>query len=143
MADFIDEATSNEMAGRFVRRVAEGEAVYWLRTSKGCAQSESNHYTDDAGEPRAVLLFFSDAAYARAVQQAQYPTYEVARMDLFDFLYRWLAGMTRDGIVAGVNWRSDLCGPERDPFELCGAIEEALPLEVRAAYQTRHAKEAR
>jgi hypothetical protein len=143
MADFIDEATSNEMAERFVRRVAEGEAVYWLKTSSGCAQSESNRYTDDEGEPRPVLLFFSDAAYARAVQQAQYPAYHLAQMDLFDFLYRWLAGMTHDGVVAGVNWRADLCGPERDPFELCGAIEEALPLEVRAAYRERHGRAAR
>jgi hypothetical protein len=143
MPDFIDQATSNEMAERFVRRVAEAEGVYWLRTSNGCAQSESNHYTDGEGEPRPVLLFFSDAAYARAVQKAQYPDYEVAQMDLFDFLYRWLAGMTRDGVIAGVNWRADLCGPERDPFELCGAIEEAIPPEVRAAHQERRAKGAR
>jgi Protein of unknown function (DUF2750) len=137
MADFIDEATSNEMAERFVRRVAEAEAVYWLRTSNGCAQSESSHYSDDEGEPRPVLLFFSDAAYARAVQKTQYPDHELAQMALFDFLYRCLAGMSRDRVVAGLNWRADLCGPERDPFELCGAIEEALPPEVRTAHQER------
>lgn len=142
MADFIDEATSNAMAERFVRRIAEGEAVYWLKAPDGCAQSESNHHTDDEGEPRPVLLFFSDAAYARAVQQAQYPAYDVAQMHLFDFLYRWLAGMTRDGLVAGVNWRADLCGPERDPFELCGAVEAALPPDVRAAYDERQGQSA-
>jgi hypothetical protein len=141
MAEFIDEATSSEMAERFVRRVAEAGVVYLLKTSNGYAQSESNDLTDDEGEPRSVLLFFSDAGYARAVQRAQYPDYEVAQMPLFDFLYRWLAGMSGEGVVAGVNWRADLCGPERDPLELCGAIEEALPPEVRAAHRERREQE--
>jgi hypothetical protein len=140
MADFIDETTSNEMAERFVRRVAEAGVVYWLRTSDGCAQSESNDQTDDEGEPRPVLLFFSDAGYARVVQKAQYPAYEVAQMTLFEFLDRWLAGMSADGAIAGLNWRADLCGPERDPFELCGAIERALPPEVRAAHKEQREK---
>ena len=51
--------------------------------------------------------------------------------------------MPRDGVVAGVNWRADPCGPERGPFKLCSSIEGALPLEIRAAYEELHAKGAR
>jgi hypothetical protein len=117
VADFIDEATSNELAERFVRRVAERGVVYLLRISSGCAQSESNRQVDDKGEPTPVLLFFSDAAYARAVKNAQYPEYVVAQMALFD-----------------------LCGPERDAFELRAAINDALPPEVRVAHKKESEK---
>ncbi|MCW8877448.1 MAG: DUF2750 domain-containing protein [Kangiellaceae bacterium] len=35
-------------------------------------------------------------------------------MSLFDF-FRWLAGMSDDGIAAGTNWTGDLVGLECDP----------------------------
>jgi hypothetical protein len=133
----IDEATSNEMAERFARRVAETGVVHWLKSARGCAQSTSNDYVGDDDAPLPVLLFFSDAAYARAVQKAHYAEYEVAEMDLFDLLYRWLPGMAKDGVAAGVNWRADLCGPEREPSKLRSAIDEMLPAETRAAHKAR------
>ncbi len=135
---FIDTVTSDEMAERFVKRVAEGSSVFWLRSKDGAATSESNELVDPDGNARVILLFFSDAAYARSVQQSEYRDHEVAELALFDFLFRWLPGMTADGVLAGLNWRADLCGPEREPFDLRTAIEQRLPAEVRAAHAERY-----
>lgn len=134
MAEFIDEAASNEMADRFLDRVVDSGVVFWLTSASGAAQSESTRFVDADDTPLPVLLFFSDAAYARAVQGAHYTKYEVAQMPLFDFLYRWLPGMSGDGVAAGLNWRADLCGPERDPLKLREAIDYLLPAHVRSAH---------
>ncbi|MDB6132703.1 MAG: hypothetical protein JWM59_946 [Verrucomicrobiales bacterium] len=36
-------------------------------------------------------------------------------MDLFDFWFRWLPGISGDGILAGTNWDGELRGVECDP----------------------------
>ena len=92
---------------------------------------------DEDDELLPVLLFFSDAAYARAVQRAQYPSHEVEQMSLFDFLFRWLPGMSADGVAAGLSWRADPCGPERDPLKTRETIDALLPDEVRRAFEER------
>jgi hypothetical protein len=47
-------------------------------------------------------------------------------MPLFDFMYRWLPGMSGDGVLAGPNWIGDLIGLELDPFQFREAIESAM-----------------
>jgi hypothetical protein len=104
---------------RFIGRVVESETVWYLASENGTAFCESNSEEDeDQEEPPTVLLFFSDAAYARRSQNQHFAGYQVTRMDLFDFLYRWLPGMTDDRILAGPNWSGDLVGLEI-PAYLC------------------------
>ena len=57
---------------------------------------------------------------------------------MFDFLYRWLPGMTGDGVLAGVNWNGDLCGDGVDPFELRNEIEEHMSSRLREEYEENH-----
>lgn len=47
-------------------------------------------------------------------------------MSLFDFLFRWLVGMSDDGVAAGTNWIGDLVGLEFDPQDLKDGVEEAM-----------------
>jgi hypothetical protein len=42
----------------------------------------------------------------RVARQAKsLPEYAPVEITLFDFLFRWLAGMERDGVMAGTNWK--------------------------------------
>ena len=117
----LDSRSSAENHRRFVERVTESEIVFYLTNESGVANSVSN---DD--EAIQVLPFWSDAAYARRAADAFDDPYEVETIDLFDFLYRWLPGMTGDSVLAGVNWNGDLTGDEVEPFDLRTEIEHCL-----------------
>ncbi len=56
-------------------------------------------------------------------------------MSLFDFLFRWLPGMSGDGVLAGPNWNHDLVGVELDPYELRVQIDAALTPKQAAAHK--------
>lgn len=128
-----DTATCQENYRRFVQRsVASGE-VWILSSETGAATCESNEY--DGAD---VILFFSDAAYARRAQSQSFPDYEPKRLDLFDMLFRWLPGMSQDGVFAGPGWTGDLVGLEFDPFELREELERHLSLEQRARFAERY-----
>lgn len=90
--------------------------------------------------PRDVYLFFSDRAYARAVLRETWPDsphFEARSIALFDFLYRWLPGMARDGHLVGTNWTGDLIGLEHEPKNVQAAIVEKLPADVSDRYRRK------
>jgi hypothetical protein len=124
-------------ADRFVRRVVKSEIVWYLSSDVGVAYCESND--DESGdEPAAVLLFFSDEAYARRAQTRQFSDHEVTSMSLFDFLYRWLPGMTGDGVLAGPNWSGDLIGLEVQAFPVRERIDRIMTREHLKRYQKQY-----
>ena len=122
---------------RFVKRVSDTEIVWYLNSDSGAASCESNEDTEE-GEPLTTLLFFSDEAYAKRCQKAHYLDHQVLSMPLFDFLFRWLPGMSGDGVLAGPNWNQDLVGLELDPFELRESIELALSSEQTEAHMIQY-----
>lgn len=106
--------------------------VWGVRSKSGFQSCESNE--DDA---RRVLLFWSDAAYARRAISRDYPECEAASIDLFSFLYRWLPGMHDDNVLVGPNYTADLCGLELEPLELQDHLLEAMPPDVFGEYRAR------
>ena len=128
-----DSATCQENYRRFVQRVVVAGEAWILSSNNGAASCESNHH-DDAD----VILFFSDAAYARRAQSQSFPDHEPERMDLFDLLYRWLPGMSQDGVLAGPNWTGDLVELEFDPFKLREELESQLSAEQRTRFAERY-----
>ncbi|RYD70539.1 MAG: DUF2750 domain-containing protein, partial [Verrucomicrobiaceae bacterium] len=60
--------------------------------------------------------------------------HETRAMPLFEFLFRWLPGMSGDGVLAGLDWNQDLVGLELDPFELRERIEAELTPAQSAAH---------
>jgi hypothetical protein len=111
---------------RFITRVAKADVVWYLASESGPAISFSNADLEAEEEPTKVLLFFSDLGYAKRAQVASFPRHRASSMQLFDFMYRWLPGMSRDGVLAGPNWTADLTGLELDAFELRKAISAAM-----------------
>jgi hypothetical protein len=118
---------------RFIERVIESETVWLLHHgTDGVAYCESNDYED---EEIAVIMFWSDRAYAARTQKQSLPEFEPAEISLFDFLFKWLRGMADDGALAGANWTGDLIGLETDPEDLQEEIVEQMPPEMIARYQ--------
>jgi hypothetical protein len=131
-----DTADCEADVRRFAKRVAGSEVVWYLSSGDGPAVCESNDGDEEGeGESREVILFFSDEAYARRCQGSHYEDHEIASMTLFDFLFRWLPGMSGDGVLAGPNWNQELIGLEVDPFELRERIEAELTPAQAAAHE--------
>ena len=118
---------------RFVERAAQNEVVWYLGSDEGVAFCDSDA-DDSDGLPMSVMLFYSDEAYARRCQAANFEDHEVRSMPLFDFLYQWLPSMTADEALVGPNWTQDLAGLELDAFELRERIEAALTEEQQESY---------
>ena len=129
----LDSATVEQNFQRFVERIVEKESVFYLANPDGVANSVSN---DD--EETVILMFWSDRAYATRAKGAFEEEFEEIEMELFDFLYRWLPGMSGDGVLAGPNWNGDLVGKEIDPYELREIIEEKMPSSLITSYEHKY-----
>jgi hypothetical protein len=130
-----DRADSEADKRRFVQRVAAAEIVWALKDGNGFAWCESNEEED-----REVLVFWSDRAYAARAGKTEFPKHEVVTIPLFDFLFRWLPGMSDDQVLAGPNWTGDLTGLEVDPDALLEELMDRLSDEKRAEYLDRFKK---
>ncbi len=128
----LDNATVENNFQRFINRVIESETVFYLSNENGVANSVSN---DDA--EAGILMFWSDRAYASRASEVFEENYEETKMELFDFLYRWLPGMSGDNVLAGPNWNGDLIGREIDPFELRELIEDKMPKNLLVQYEAK------
>lgn len=128
----LDLSSSASADIKFISRVIDSEAVYLLSGEDGVAGSVSN----DEDE-KTILLFWGDAEGAQRVQQNGFENFEIEQITLFDFLYRWLSGMSEDDVLVGVNWDQDLVGTEAEPFELAEAIGETIPASLASAYEAK------
>ena len=129
----LDSATVESNFQIFIERIIEKESVSYLSNSDGVANSVSND-----NEDIVILLFWSDRAYATRAKDNFDEVFEEAEMKLFDFLYRWLPGMSGDGVLAGPNWNGDLIGREIDPFDLRELIEGKMPSELVEKYELKY-----
>lgn len=129
----LDTATCEANHRRFIKRVIESETVWYLQSAEGVAVAESYDYED-----AEVLLFWSDRAYAGRAKIASFPDHQEESTTLFSFLYRWLPGMTGDGVLAGTNWTGELVGLEFQAFPLRKQIEAAMPDSLKAAYEAKY-----
>lgn len=78
----------------FVRKVVDSECLWGLEC-KGWAMAED--------EQKVKLLpFWPEEAFAQACAEGAWSGYSARKIDLENFLSKWLEGMQRDGIKAAV-----------------------------------------
>ena len=129
----LDSATVESNFQRFIDRIIEKESVFYLSNEDGVANSVSNE-----DEDTVILMFWSDRAYATRAKKCFDEHFDEVEMDLFDFLYKWLPGMSGDDVLAGPNWNGDLVGRELDPFELREEIEERMSSDLVVKYEEKY-----
>ena len=127
-------ATCQENHDRFVRRIVESETVWALSKENTYAYAESNKNEN----PSDIILFWSDRAYAKRAKQNNYPEFEETEITLFNFLFRWLPGMSSEGVLAGTNWTGDLVGLEYDAYDLRLEIEAALSPDQKDRFNSQY-----
>ncbi|REC59698.1 DUF2750 domain-containing protein [Chryseobacterium pennae] len=121
-----DQITLKNRYNDFIRKVSETETVYGLKDDKGYATSYSNDQEYEDGEPVQLICFWSDAARAKSCVDKEWNRYEATPISLHEFLENWCLGMNSDGLLAGINFDSNLLGYEAEPLELVLDIIEEL-----------------
>ena len=127
-------ATCQENHDRFVRRIVESETVWALSKENNYAYAESNKDENSSD----IILFWSDKAYAKRAKQSNYPEFEETTITLFNFLFRWLPGMSGEGVLAGTNWTGDLVGLEYNAYDLRLEIEAALSADQKDRFNCQY-----
>ena len=120
-----DSATCQENHDRFIRRIVESETIWALSKENSYAYAEI--YKEE--NPLDIILFWSDKEYANSVKQSHYPEFNETAITLYNFVFRWLPGMSSESVLAGTDWTGDLVGLEHEAYQLRLEIEAALSSE--------------
>jgi hypothetical protein len=138
----INAAAAQEGHERVLCRAVEHQSVWTVWGGTGPLIVTSNFTpdgeTDGSRIARDVYLFFSDEAYARHALLESWPdvpSCSTRSIPLFDFIYRWLPGLHRDGHLAGTNWTGDLIGLEVEPTELQAQLNGCLPQNLKNQFR--------
>jgi hypothetical protein len=109
-------------ADAFVKEIIEGQSVWAIRDSSGFPTS-----TNASGET-AMPFWSTESRTNRIVGSiAAYRGFMPVRLDLPQFVERWLPGLERDGLLVGLNWSgTHATGYDMSPAELRGRLDAAI-----------------
>ncbi|MET1255576.1 DUF2750 domain-containing protein [Aliikangiella maris] len=102
----------------FIEEIQMTEIVWGLQNADGWAVCESNDF-----DGQETIPFWSSEKRAKLLCVEEWQDYQPAPIAFDDFIDAWLHGMHEDGVLAGINWNSELVGPEIEPVML---IEDLL-----------------
>ena len=108
-------------AKAFYKQVAATQSLWSIRDEAGIPVPESNDGTK-------AMPFWSSRALAELIIRnvADYNDFYPIEISWQDFKEKWGPGLTRDGLLAGVNWAgSTASGPDISPTELIEYVEAA------------------
>ncbi|HET6252411.1 MAG TPA: DUF2750 domain-containing protein [Tepidisphaeraceae bacterium] len=118
---------------RFISQVVANEKVWGLvGTNDSFAVCDSNETRNGT-----VLMFWSDRESAALVQGAGFEEFKPVEDRLFDFLFRYLPRMERDGYRVGTNFNAELAGFEIDGFSLQQQLLSAMKPEMAEVYSAQ------
>jgi hypothetical protein len=116
-----DTASVDAKYKQFVEQVAASKLVWGLKDKQGWANSHSS-----SGEELDVIPFWSDKAYAKASARDEWKKYLPVAIPLAEFLESWCVEMAENGVVAGINWDTNMLGKEINALQLALDILEQL-----------------
>jgi hypothetical protein len=116
-----DTALIDAKYKEFVKQVAVSKLVWGLKDKQGWAN------TDSSGEEEGdVIPFWSDKASAKASARDEWKKYLPVAIPLPEFLESWCVEMAENGVLAGINWDTNMFGKEANALELALDILEQL-----------------
>ena len=115
-------STSEIQVKAFYKQVAASRTVWTIRDEAGIPVPESDDGTK-------AMPFWSSRSLAELIIQnvADYHGFSPMEISWQDFKDKWGSGMTKDGLLAGVNWSgSTASGIDMMPAELIKNVETAI-----------------
>ncbi len=102
----------------FVKTIIKKGKVYTIDNEDGIASADSLLYQDEDGQPKGMILFWSEKRLAQAQCKAEWSEYKPSEMALSDFLENACIGLYDNHHIIGTNFGSDLIGYEIEPLNL-------------------------
>ena len=115
-------SSSELQAKAFYKQVAATQSLWTIRDEAGIPVPESDDGTK-------AMPFWSSRALAELIIKnvADYNGFYPIEISWQDFKEKWGPGLTRDGLLAGVNWAGiTASGPDIIPAELIKNVEAAI-----------------
>lgn len=108
-------------ADTFIEEIIGNAVVWTIRDAEGFATA-----TNASGEK--AMPFWSKETRARAVidKLSAYHGFRPHKLTLIEFTERWLPGLQRDGLSAGLNWSGEhATGYDISPSDVLARIKSA------------------
>lgn len=118
--DPLSDDVEENMDRFIVEAIATG-CVWGLESPEGWAICPSEKYKETD-----VMPFWSQPEFAQQHCEGEWSIYSPVAVALDEFMEEWLPGMHEDVLLLGVNWNSELEGPEVEPLDLLADIEDEL-----------------
>lgn len=115
-------SSSEIQAKAFYKQVAATRSVWTIRDEAGIPVPESDDGT-------RAMPFWSSRSLAELIVRnvEDYNGFHPMEISWEDFRDKWVPGMTKDGLLAGVNWSgSTASGLDIMPSELVKNVETAI-----------------
>ena len=100
--------------------IAESEQIFTIQDEQGIPSTENS-------EGEATMPFWSSAEKAQSFiqQTAGYENFQVLAIEWEVFAEKWVPGLDRDKLLAGLNWEQggEAKGFDLMPFELLEKVE--------------------
>ena len=112
---------SASQAAAFYREVVERGAVWTIRDKDGFPAPLN------ADGARAQPFWSSRARVERVISTIEaYQGFDPVEIQLDTFVAKWVPGLTKDGILAGINWTGDRAiGYDMEPMVVAECIAHA------------------
>lgn len=113
-----EETLLENRYNQFVEKVVQNKVVYTLAIKEGIAVCPSNMYDAHDGKPAVVLTYWSEEKIAQSCQREEWEQYDIMQIPLSEFIEAWCLGMAEDGVIAGIDFDTQLFGCEILPIDL-------------------------
>lgn len=112
-------STYSAQASQFYQEVAESGIVWGIKDSGGFPAPRGSEGA------RAMPFWSSQSRAQRLIDNVSaYKDFEPVAISWADFCERWVPGLSRDGLLAGINWSGERAtGFDIQPFELQENVE--------------------
>lgn len=115
---FQDSITLKNRHLKFIKTVSESGIVYGLKSKNGFATSSSTQFEDEDGNPIGIIWFWAEKVRAKSCAKDEWRKYNVAEIQLAEFMENWCVGMANDGLLIGTQFDQNLFGHEIEPLDL-------------------------
>lgn len=107
----------DEQLRNFASMILDSGIVWGLKGQEGWAVCDSIEFEDTE-----VLPFFASKDEAVRLCIDEWSSYEPQSMPIEEFLEDWLPGMHEDNAMVGLQWNSEMEGPEVEPADIARSL---------------------
>lgn len=114
----------------FLQETLNNKEVWILQSDEGLACQNSMEYED-----QMAILIWASGGLAESERDGEFEELEAVNLPLAEFVIQWLPNMQEEGVICGLNWKTEIGGLEVEPKDLLEHYNLILPEEMKEEFQ--------